>query len=159
MDKMWAPWRHAYVTHLPTEGCIFCEKPKLDDDAVSYIVARNEHCFSMLNIYPYNNGHLMVSPYRHVACITALNDDEMTDIMSVTRSMCALLRKAVSPHGFNIGMNISRTAGAGIDEHIHMHIVPRWNGDTNFMPVTGDIKVISESLDSTYETLKGLEQG
>lgn len=156
---MWAPWRNEYVTHLPSEGCIFCEKSGQDDDRKNYIVTRDEHCFAMLNIYPYNNGHVMVSPYRHVACVTELTDDETAGIMGLTTSMCRLLRKAMAPHGFNIGMNISRTAGAGIDLHVHMHVVPRWNGDTNFMPVVGETKVISESLDSTYERLKSLERG
>ncbi|MFA0748025.1 HIT family protein [Fervidibacter sp.] len=151
---LWAPWRLAYVTKADEQkGCIFCEKPKEQRDRENLIVARFERCFVILNAFPYNNGHLMVVPYRHVPSLLDLTDDELAELMKVTQIAERVLREALKPHGFNIGMNLGRCAGAGIEDHLHIHIVPRWNGDTNFMPVIGETKVLPELLSQTYEKL------
>jgi len=138
------------------KGCIFCEKPKEQRDDENLIVARFDKCFVILNAFPYNNGHLMVVPYRHVPSLLDLADDELAELMKVVQISEGVLREALNPHGFNIGMNLGRCAGAGIDDHIHIHIVPRWNGDTNFMPVIGETKVLPELLSQTYGKLKPL---
>jgi len=155
-DKLWAPWRMAYIDNIgcKDEGCIFCTKPEQDDDEGNFIVHRGKTCFIILNIYPYNNGHLMVVPYKHTSDITTLSSEETCEMMEATTLAVNTMRKIMRPDGFNLGMNMGRTAGAGIDEHLHMHLVPRWNGDTNFMPVLCSTKVISESLGETYNRLK-----
>ena len=159
METIWAPWRLGYVVgeHPPpppgATGCIFCDKPQAADDAAHLIVARARHCFVMLNLYPYNNGHLMVAPYRHVARLEDLTDGEIAETMQVTKRIEPMLRATLNPDGFNIGMNIGRVAGAGIDAHLHLHIVPRWSGDTNFMPVLGDTKVIPQALQAMRDLL------
>lgn len=159
MDKLWAPWRSVYVTSAagePDPDCIFCAK--LNDDPArdeeNLLLARTDRCFVLMNLYPYNNGHLLVAPHRHVGDITALDDAEMLELFQVTRRMVEVLRRAFNPDGFNMGINVGRVAGAGIPGHFHIHIVPRWNGDTNFMPVLGDVKVISEGLEMTYRKIK-----
>lgn len=156
MERLWAPWRSHYVTGaIEVEpGCIFCQKLNDTRDAANYVLARTERCFVLLNLYPYNNGHLLVAPKRHVADITELTGAEMQELMDVTAWMVRLERRAMRPHGFNIGVNLGRVAGAGIPGHFHIHIVPRWDGDTSFMPVLGDVKVISEALEDTYAKLK-----
>lgn len=138
------------------QGCIFCEKPKEQRDRENLIVARFERCFVILNAFPYNNGHLMVVPYRHVPSLLNLTDEELAELMKVTQISERVLRQALNPHGFNIGLNLGRCAGAGIEEHLHIHIVPRWHGDTNFMPVIADTKVLPELLSQTYEKLQPL---
>ncbi|MFA0754147.1 MAG: hypothetical protein IMHGJWDQ_001931 [Candidatus Fervidibacter sp.] len=138
------------------QGCIFCEKPKEQRDRENLIVARFERCFVILNAFPYNNGHLMVVPYRHVPSLLNLTDEELAELMKVTQISERVLRQALNPHGFNIGLNLGRCAGAGIEEHLHVHIVPRWHGDTNFMPVIADTKVLPELLSQTYEKLQPL---
>lgn len=138
------------------KGCIFCEKPREQKDRENLIVARFESCFVILNAFPYNNGHLMVVPYKHVPSLLDLTDEELAELMKVTKIAEGVLRQALKPHGFNIGMNLGRCAGAGIEDHLHIHIVPRWNGDTNFMPVIGETKVMPETLQQTYEKLKPL---
>jgi ATP adenylyltransferase len=153
MERLWAPWRIAYIENVNKEGCIFCDKPKERHDKKNLIIMRGKHVFVMLNAYPYTNGHLMVAPYRHVADVSELSDDEGLDVLRYTRASIALLKRALSPEGFNIGINMGKIAGAGIAEHIHMHIVPRWNGDTNFMPVLVDTRIIPEYLESTYARL------
>lgn len=159
MDKLWAPWRSRYVTSAAKDHdpeCIFCEKLHADPalDAENYLLARTERCFVLMNLYPYNNGHLLIAPKRHVGDIEELAADEMLELFEVTRWMIKVLRGAFSPDGFNMGINVGRVAGAGIPGHFHIHIVPRWNGDTNFMPVLGDVKVISEGLDDTYRKIR-----
>lgn len=149
MKTIWAPWRIEYITKEKEEGCIFCEKPKERNDRENLILYRGESGFIILNRYPYANGHLMAVPYRHVKELAELNDRERVEIMNLTIKSIEIL-KAMKPDGFNIGMNLGRVAGAGIDDHLHFHIVPRWSGDTNFMPVIGDIKVMPEYLDQTY---------
>ena len=151
MDKIWAPWRSVFIKIRKIKGCIFCIKGKKDKDL--FIIKRSEHSFAMLNIYPYNNGHIMVSPFRHVKDLKGLNDKELLDIIKLTRDMQSLLEKKLKPHGFNIGINTGKAAGAGYKDHLHIHIVPRWKGDSNFMPVIADTKVMPQSLKELYRTL------
>jgi ATP adenylyltransferase len=156
MEKLWAPWRAIYITQPKDEAeCIFCAKLSDTRDAENYVLVRRERSFVLLNLYPYNNGHLLVAPHRHVAEITELTPEESLSLFQLTQEMVALLRRVMRPDGFNIGINLGRVAGAGFPGHFHIHIVPRWDGDTSFMPVVGDVKVISESLDRTYAKLKG----
>lgn len=153
MDYMWAPWRMEYILSPKPQGCIFCDKPKQDQDRENLIVHRGEFCFVIMNYYPYNNGHLMVVPYRHISTLETLQKSEHVEMMSLLTRCTRVLSKTMTPDGFNIGMNLGRVAGAGIDDHLHFHIVPRWNGDTNFMPVLGHTKVLVEALYETWETL------
>jgi ATP adenylyltransferase len=146
MDRLWAPWRRKFIYQTKPKGCIFCEKPRGRSDAKSLILDRGERVFSMLNLYPYNNGHLMVAPYRHLRSLELFDDETMSELWRLAKSVIRRLNKVVRPHGYNVGFNIGHTAGAGFVGHAHLHIVPRWNGDTNFMPVLGGTKVISESL-------------
>ncbi|MCX6357858.1 MAG: HIT domain-containing protein [Candidatus Aureabacteria bacterium] len=155
MERLWAPWRKGYVEAGAPRGCIFCEKSDAGDDAKHHIIARGKSCFSLLNRFPYNGGHLMVAPFRHVAALDALTDEELLELMRMIRDQAALLRRRLSPDGFNIGINIGRVAGAGVADHLHVHVVPRWSGDTNFMPATADTKVISHALDEMYSRLTG----
>jgi len=136
------------------EGCILCDKPGESTDALNYILYRGDKNFIIMNSFPYNSGHLMVAPYRHVASLEELTDAELHEHFEIVRQSIKVLRQTYSPNGFNIGMNMGKVAGAGIDDHIHTHIVPRWQGDTNFMPVTADTKVVNEALAETYEKLK-----
>jgi len=154
MEKLWAPWRMQYIGALNEAGCIFCEKPRQQKDEENLIVHRGERAFVIMNIFPYNNGHLLIAPYKHVPDLDGLDDDDLLEVMNLTRRSTEALRRAASPHGFNIGINVGQVAGAGIADHIHLHIVPRWSGDTNFMPVVGDTKVIPEALAETYAKLK-----
>ncbi|MEW6189037.1 MAG: HIT domain-containing protein [Actinomycetota bacterium] len=143
-----------YIMSEKAKGCIFCDKPKENKDKENYILHRAKTCFIMLNIYPYNSGHLMIASYKHVPDLQGLEDHELSELMLVTRKSIQILTKAIKPDGFNIGINLGRMVGAGVEDHIHIHVVPRWNGDTNFMPTIGDTKVIPELLDATYEKLK-----
>jgi ATP adenylyltransferase len=157
METLWAPWRMAYImAGDPPDGeCIFCAFP---DDPARWrdrlILSVNAHCVVMLNKFPYNNGHLMVVPRRHVADPGDLPDDEYHALGAMLRATTATLRRTLRPEGFNLGMNIGRAAGAGIDWHCHWHVVPRWNGDTNFMPVLAEAKVIGEHLLAAYDRLR-----
>lgn len=159
METIWAPWRLGYIVGEKTPpppdatGCIFCDKPRTGDDRAELIVARARHSFVIMNLYPYNNGHIMVAPYRHVARLEDLPDDELAELLQVTRRVEPVFKKLINPDGFNIGMNIGKVAGAGIDAHLHLHIVPRWSGDTNFMPVIGDTKVIPQALEAMRDLL------
>lgn len=163
MEHLWAPWRMEYVTGDDKPGCIFCNKPDEDRDQDNMILKRGKLGFIMLNLYPYNNGHLMVAPYRHVGDFSLLNDEELLDVMRLVQLGKEVLSQAFRPDGFNIGINLGRVAGAGIEDHVHVHIVPRWNGDTNFMPVIADIKVMPQALAKTYlalaEALRSCEAG
>jgi len=155
MERLWAPWRMQYIQNADeVEGCIFCKFPAAGNDEENLILLRGERAFIILNAFPYSNGHLMVSPYRHTADLDALDEEELLEMMTLTRRAVNLLKAAFHPDGFNIGINMGRVAGAGIADHIHIHIVPRWSGDTNFMPVLGDVRVIPESLQSVYARLK-----
>ena len=155
MKQIWAPWRIEYIQMEKPEGCILCDKPKQTDDVSNYILYRGDKNFVIMNSYPYNPGHLMVAPYRHVANLEELNDEERHEHFNMVSQSVRLLKEIFNPTGFNIGMNIGRVAGAGIDDHIHTHIVPRWQGDTNFMPVIADVRVMPEALAETYNKLKG----
>lgn len=157
MENLWAPWRMRYIESVEEEkGCIFCDKPKEDKDRENLILFRSDFSFIIMNKFPYNNGHLLIVPYRHEADFINLSDDELTDINRLIKMSYAALGEALRPHGINIGVNLGRVAGAGIENHIHYHIVPRWDGDTNFMPVIGQTKVISQGLEETYEKLFSL---
>ncbi len=155
MKKLWAPWRSHYIRNLDkkTKVCVFCVKPKQRKDRENYIIKRGQYCYVVLNIYPYNNGHVMVNPYRHGADLSSLRPEEILEMMQLVCEMQEKLIKRMKPAGFNIGLNIGRDGGAGF-EHLHMHIVPRWRGDTNFMPILANTKIISESLDEVYQLLK-----
>ena len=155
MKQIWAPWRIEYIEMEKPEECILCDKPKQKDDASNYILYRGDRNFIILNKYPYNPGHLMIVPYRHLAKLDELTDAERCDHFEIVSRSVKVLRQVFKPAGFNIGINTGRAAGAGIDDHIHTHVVPRWAGDTNFMTVMSDIKVIPDALAKTYEKLKG----
>ncbi len=154
MKRLWAPWRIDYILDKKEKGCIFCQKSKEDKDEENYILLRGEKCLVMLNAFPYNNGHLMIAPYRHIASIENLREEEAVEIMKILSRMTLLLKEVMHPDGFNIGVNLGDVAGAGIVDHLHFHIVPRWKGDCNFMPVLSDTKVISEALQQTYRKLR-----
>jgi ATP adenylyltransferase len=154
MERMWAPWRMSYISNTVTlEGCIFCKAWEEDNDRERLVLARSEHVLIMLNRYPYTGGHLMVVPARHVSDMNDLSDTELLDLMHGVRRAHNLLQATAGPHGFNIGINLGKAGGAGIEDHLHVHIVPRWNGDTNFMSVLGDVRVIPEGLMETYDQL------
>jgi len=152
MKVLWAPWRIKYITGDKEEGCIFCKKPKEGNDKENLILYTGETSFIIMNRYPYSNGHLMTVPYKHTNSFSDLTQDERLDLMNLT-AKCLDILQVIKPEGFNIGMNLGRTGGAGIDDHLHFHIVPRWSGDNNFMPVIGDVRVMPEYLEETYETL------
>ncbi len=154
-QRLWAPWRLEYIQGLKSDECIFCERPRLGDDAAAYIVERGPRCFTMLNAYPYNNGHVMISPYEHVPSIEQLDPPTLTELMTLAQRSLAALRSAYAPDGFNMGINQGKIAGAGFDGHVHLHVVPRWGGDTNFMPVVGGARVLPESLGSSWQALTG----
>jgi len=151
---LWAPWRIEYIRSPKHKGCIFCDFPRENRDRERLILYRGEHSFVIMNNYPYNPGHVMIAPYRHVGRWEDLRDEELLEIMKLSQLMIRAIKKAMNPDGFNMGVNLGRVAGAGIDDHVHLHIVPRWNGDTNFMPVIADTKVIPESLQEAYDELK-----
>jgi ATP adenylyltransferase len=153
MKQIWAPWRMEYIKKDKSGECIFCNLPKAGDDKNNFILFKGIYCFIIMNIYPYNTGHLMIVPYRHCACITELDTDESMELNELTKRSIQILRKVNTPDGFNVGFNLGKSAGAGYDEHIHNHIVPRWTGDTNFMPVLADIKIHPENLEQSYKKL------
>jgi len=153
MKKLWAPWRMDVILQEKPAGCIFCDKPRQSADRDNLILHRGRTCFVIMNFYPYNNGHLMIVPYRHVANLSELTAGEHGEMMALLASSCDILSQVIKAQGFNIGMNLGHTAGAGIDDHLHFHIVPRWNGDTNFMPVTGQTKVLSQGLCESWDQL------
>jgi len=157
-ERLWAPWRLEYIKKARKgQGeCIFVELPKQDDDRKNLILFRGEHAFVILNAFPYTNGHLMVAPYRHTANLEDLDDDEHLEIAHLIRDSVRWLTKVYEPDGFNIGMNLGLAAGAGIVDHLHWHVVPRWQGDTNFMPVVGEVRVLPESLEQTYDRLRAV---
>jgi ATP adenylyltransferase len=150
-QRLWAPWRLDYIKGPKPDECIFCSKPRAGDDRVEHIVHRGEHCFVMLNAYPYNNGHLMISPYAHVPSIEELDEPALLELMTLSNESLAALRRAYQPEGFNLGINQGKVAGAGFDDHVHLHVVPRWGADTNFMPVIADARVLPQSLDGSYD--------
>jgi ATP adenylyltransferase len=153
MKTIWAPWRSKFIYQRKRSACIFCKARLSRNMKKSFIIEKTEHSFSMLNMYPYNNGHIMVAPNGHKPSLEALSLPELTDLMLLLNKTTKLLSKVIKPDGYNIGVNIGKVSGAGFPGHVHIHIVPRWEGDTNFMPVFADVKVISESLRSLYERL------
>lgn len=156
MENLWAPWRMAFIaSNTPkSQECIFCTQPAAQRDDEYHIIYRGELCYIMLNLYPYNNGHLMVAPYQHVGSVAQLDATTLAELMAQVQLALKALRLAMNPDGFNMGINEGKVAGAGFAEHTHFHIVPRWHGDTNFMPVIADIKVMPQHLDSVYQQLK-----
>ncbi|HEV3128690.1 MAG TPA: HIT domain-containing protein [Solirubrobacteraceae bacterium] len=152
---LWAPWRIQYITGPKSDECVFCAAASADETAEPYQrpLERGRRCFTLLNAFPYASGHLMVAPFRHVATLDELDDEELTELMQLARRGVAAQRKAMSPAGFNVGLNLGGVAGAGIADHLHLHVVPRWEGDNSFMPVLADIRVLPQALEATYEVL------
>jgi len=157
MNRIWSPWRMAYIEaaqdQADEDGCIFCDLPAEGDDERTMILVRGERSFVILNSFPYNPGHLMVAPFRHVGGFVSLEPDELAEIDALVARSIRALEREMAPHGFNLGMNLGRAAGAGIPGHVHWHVVPRWNGDTNFMPVVGQTRVLPELLEETFARL------
>jgi ATP adenylyltransferase len=152
-ERLWAPWRLQYIKGDKPDECIFCTKPTLDDEA-ALIVRRGEHCFVMLNGFPYTSGHVMVAPYQHTADFAGLDEATSGELMALTQESIEAIRGAYRPEGFNVGANLGTVAGAGVADHVHMHVVPRWEGDTNFMSVIGEVRVLPEALEDTQRSLK-----
>ena len=155
-NRIWAPWRLEYVKDASKdieEECVFCAKPALGDDESALILHRGKTCFAILNLYPYTNGHLMITPFEHVGRIQDLPAETIAEMMAMAQQAMNRLEDVYRPHGFNVGFNQGRSAGAGVEHHIHMHIVPRWGGDTNFMPVIADHRVMPQSLEDSYRAM------
>ena len=154
MERLWAPWRMEYITEAPRPGCLFCRviEDPTDKDA-ALVVWRPDQAIVLLNKYPYNPGHVMVAPRAHVGGLEDLDDAQTADMMRALKRTITVLKASLKPEGFNIGANIGRVAGAGMPDHVHLHVVPRWSGDTNFMPVLGEVKVINEHLTQTAAKL------
>jgi ATP adenylyltransferase len=155
-ERLWAPWRLEYIRGPKAEECIFCRAIESDDDEHNYVVHRGKHGFVILNAYPYNNGHVMVAPYVHEPTIDTLDDATTLEMMQLVKQSITALREVYRPEGFNIGINQGAAAGAGIEEHVHQHVVPRWGGDTNFMPVIGDVRVLPQSLSDSWKELRSV---
>ena len=155
MKRLWAPWRSSFLAKGPQRACFFCAAARAGRrrDRVHHVVARGKHVFGILNLYPYNNGHLIIAPYRHTGRFEKLQAPEWTEMLALSQQLMRRLTRSLHPHGFNLGFNLGRTAGAGVPGHLHLHIVPRWNGDTNFMPVLAGTKVISQSMEQVYQLL------
>jgi ATP adenylyltransferase len=155
MDRLWSPWRYTYLTQgIPKSACIFCDKSAAQSDREHLIVHRGEHCFVLLNLFPYNNGHVMIAPYAHVAALADAASEVRAELMELTAGCEARLRQVYGAPGVNIGMNIGECAGAGVAGHIHMHVLPRWPGDVNFMTAIGETRVLPEDLDTTWRRLR-----
>jgi ATP adenylyltransferase len=153
MDRLWSPWRYRYVSKKGLNECIFCVNIALNDDKTHYILHRAEKNFVLLNLYPYTSGHLMIAPYAHVPSLSECEPSTLEEMMLLAQRAETALRKVYSPSGFNMGLNIGESAGAGIAGHIHMHVLPRWPGDANFMTTIGETRVLPEDLDTTYGKL------
>lgn len=155
METLWTPWRIGYIVGEKPQGCLFCLKQQAarDKDAEHFILHRGHTCFVLLNLYPYTNGHLMIAPYQHVGSIELLDKDSLSEMGLLAQVSVVALRKALAPDGFNIGMNLGKSAGAGVADHLHLHLVPRWAGDTSFMSVLADTRLIPEALSRTYQAL------
>ena len=156
---MWSPWRSQYVSRADDDGdCFFCSHLERNDDEETGILWRGDQTFVVLNAYPYNSGHIMVAPNRHVGEMSEVERSELHELIDVTQRSVAILGEGLKPHGYNVGMNLGESAGGGVPGHLHVHVVPRWGGDTNFMPVVGETKVLPEMLAETYEKLRPLFQ-
>lgn len=155
MKILWTPWRMEYISGSKPEGCLLCTKQQepREKDRQNYVLHRGATCYILLNLFPYTNGHMMITPYQHVASLEGLDDKSLHEMMALVRASVAALNKAFSPAGFNIGMNLGKIAGAGIADHLHIHVVPRWQGDVNFMSVLAETRLIPEALDVTYDKL------
>jgi ATP adenylyltransferase len=157
MKNLWAPWRMGYIlSNQKEEGCIFCPGKNRDKDQERLILYVGSLTMVMMNRFPYNNGHLLVAPIRHVPGLEDLTEEETMDLLRVVRKAIHVLRVVMQPEGFNVGLNLGRVAGAGMEEHMHFHIVPRWGGDTNFMTVLEDVRVIPEHIEETYKKIQPL---
>ncbi|MCM8795536.1 MAG: HIT domain-containing protein [Candidatus Omnitrophica bacterium] len=154
MERLWAPWRIKYIKASKSKGCFFCQGAKSKD---SHIVIKTKNSLSLLNIFPYNNGHMLIAPRRHVKMLEELKNEEIIDLINTLNKTKKLLDNLLKPQGYNIGLNLGKAAGAGVPAHLHIHLVPRWNGDTNFMPVLANTKVISQSLEDLYKKLKNAQ--
>ena len=154
MDRLWTPWRYSYIQRASQDdACIFCAKAAEDRDPENFIVFRGERNFILLNAYPYTNGHVMIAPYEHVPTLEQAAPETLAEMMRLTRTAESKLRAVYKPKGLNLGMNIGESAGAGVAGHIHMHVLPRWPGDANFMTVVGETRVLPEDLETTYQRL------
>ena len=153
-ERLWAPWRLEYIKGAKPEGGILCDKPAEGDDAATYVVHRGQRCFVILNAFPYNNGHMMIAPYEHTAALEDLDEETVLELMQLTQQAIRALAAVYSPEGFNVGVNQGKVAGAGVKDHIHQHVVPRWGADTNFMPVIGSTRVLPQSLADSYRALR-----
>jgi ATP adenylyltransferase len=155
MDYLWTPWRYAYVSSTEkAAGCVFCEAPKEADDAKVLIVHRGQHCFVILNAYPYTPGHVMIVPYQHLDELQKLPVEAAHEMINLSQRMETVLRELYRPDGINLGMNIGKAAGAGIAGHIHMHVLPRWVADANFLSVVGETRILPETLDVTWKRMR-----
>jgi len=154
MDYLVTPWRYAYITNTAASECIFCVQPHSDNDEKALIVHRGQHCFVMLNAFPYTSGHVMIAPYEHVDQLQRLAAPAAQEMMALTQKLEGVLRDVYHPDGLNLGMNLGKAAGAGIAGHIHMHVLPRWVGDTSFVSVIGETRVLPEALETTYTRIK-----
>jgi ATP adenylyltransferase len=160
VERIFTPWRYQYVSTADTApGCFLCEKPREDADERNLIVLRRERVYALLNLFPYNTGHVLIAPYAHTGDLLDLDEQTSAELMRVTRTLLAALRDEYHADGFNTGMNLGRSAGAGVPGHLHMHIVPRWSGDTNFMPVLAETKILPETLEQTYARLRARLDG
>jgi ATP adenylyltransferase len=157
VERLWTPWRMKYVTGVGQSSgeCLFCELPAQQRDEENLVLCRGQHVFCLLNLYPYNTGHLMVAPYAHSGDLLELPAEVGAELLAVTQRSIAALSSEYQPDGYNVGMNLGRVAGAGLPDHLHLHVVPRWSGDTNFMPLTADTRVLPETLRETYSRLRG----
>lgn len=154
MEQLWTPWRMKYIKEEKPDYCVFCKVIKEKKDKQNFVLIRNKRAISVLNIYPYNNGHIMIIPARHISDFNQITMTENKEMFLQSKAITQALKETIDPQGFNIGLNMGSVAGAGIEEHLHIHIVPRWEGDTNFMPLLGKTKVIPETLSNTYKKLK-----
>ena len=157
-QRIWAPWRLDYVKDAAKDSeseCIFCTKPAEGDDEANFIVHRGDRCYVILNLFPYTNGHLMIAPYEHLATLPELDRETVAETMALAQRAMVVLDERYEPHGYNLGINQGRVAGAGYEGHVHMHVVPRWSGDTNYMPVLADTRVMPQTLEQTYQALRG----
>ena len=160
MDYLWTPWRFQYISQSGNDGkCVFCAAAESQDDRSTLVAYRSHRCLVILNRFPYTSGHVMVVPYDHVATLEALSDETLTDMILTARAAERHLRAIYRPDGLNLGMNIGRSAGAGIAGHVHLHVLPRWTGDTNFMTVTAETRVLPEELETTWERIRAAFAG
>ena len=153
-EIIWAPWRIGYIAGKREKGCLFCRVKREKRDKENYLLFRGKYCFIILNAFPYNNGHLMIAPFRHIKEPSQFKEEEVVELWRLVALSIRLLKDVLKPEGFNIGLNLGKIAGAGYPGHLHLHLVPRWSGDTNFMPTVAKTKVISQSLNKLYEELK-----